>query len=358
MSFLLCFIFVVFAGCVCFFVGVSASDSTSSFLSLSLGFYFLVFLSCFFFLLFLRSMFFLPVVCLILFLFFSFSYVSFCDSPLFCFYVSFCPLFSFCILFDFCLLCVFSPCSSSFSSSVFSSHQAPRVRLKRNTNEKNNYLILFAFRGSLRKCTLRKVIVYLFFWWMSYCSQNMYLLDIVGICSEGVRDSLLLLICCYIVVLVFGEEPSFLSNLSLVPAFLGFVLFCVRVFFFFFWVLLLLPSFVEVYFLVFLIFLILGCCYFAAVWSWWFFNFISWLLVCASRFRCCHFVLNLVGGLVGRANREGSIYFLPFFIITVFGRKHVFPSGKRVFWHGFGFDIGHGRVQKTIAFSLLSHETL
>ena len=229
------------------------------------------------------------------------------------------------------------------------------MRLKRNTNEKNNYLILFAFRGSLRKCPLRKVIVYLFFWWISFCSQNMYLLDIVGICSEGVRDSLLLLICCYIVVLVFGEEPSFSPTCLLCQHFWDSFCF-VFVFFYFgcfcFFRVLLRSIFCFAY-LPHLGLLLLRC-----RWSYWFFNLISWLLVCASRFRCCHFVLNLVGGLVGRANREGSIYFLPFFIIGVFGRKHVLPSGKRVFLHGFGFDIGHGRAQKTIAFSLLSHETL
>ena len=63
-------------------------------------------------------------------------------------------------------------------------------------------------------------------------------------------------------------------------------------------------------------------------------------------------------GLVGRAKREGSIYFLPFFIIGVFGRKQVLPLGMRVFLHGFGFDIGHGRDEKTIPFSIFARETL
>ena len=157
----------------------------------------------------------------------------------------------------------------------------------------------------------------------------MYLLDIVGIYFEGVRDSLLLLICCYTVVLVFGEEPSFSPTCLLCQHFWD--SFCF-VFLFFFWVLLLLSSFVEVYFLF---------CLFSSFWvavtsllsgRAGFLLFMSWLVVCASRFRCCHFVVNLVGGLVGRANREGSIYFLPFFIIGVFGRKRVLPSGKRVFF--------------------------
>ena len=140
---------------------------------------------------------------------FSFSSVSFCDSPLSCSYVSFCPLFSLCISFDFfCFLFFLLVPPLSHLLCVFFS-PGPRVRLKRKTNEKNNYLILFAFRGSLRKCPLRKVTVYLFILWISCCSQNTCLLDIVGIRSEGVKDSLLLRICCYIVVLVFGEEPSF-----------------------------------------------------------------------------------------------------------------------------------------------------
>ena len=160
----------------------------------------------------------------------------------------------------------------------------------------------------------------------------MYLLDIVGICFEGVRDSLLLLlICCYIVVLVFGAEPSFSPTCLLCQHFWGFVLFCVRVFFYFgcfcFFRVLLRSTF----FWFLLIFLILGWCYFAAVWSCWFLTFMSWLVFCASRFRCCHFVVNLVGGLVGRVNPEGSIYFLPFVIIGEFGRKHVLPPGRGFF---------------------------
>ena len=37
----------------------------------------------------------------------------------------------------------------------------------------------------------------------------MYWLDIVGLCLEGVRDSWLLVLSCSIVILVFGDEPSF-----------------------------------------------------------------------------------------------------------------------------------------------------
>ena len=294
LSFLLCFIFVVFAGCVCFFVGVSASDSTSSFLSLSwlLSSCFFVLFSFFFFAFY---VFFscclsypLPV--------FSFSYVSFCDSPLSCSYVSFCPLFSFCISFDFfCFVFFFSLFLLLLIFCLFFS-PGPRVRLKRNTNEKNNYLILFAFRGSLRKCPLRKVIVYLFFWWISFCSQNMYLLDIVGICSEGVRDSLLLLICCYIVVLVFGEEPSFSPTCLLCQHFWD--SFCF-VFVFFFLGASASFEFSWGLFFCFAYLPHLGLLLLRCRWSYWFFNLISWLLVCASRFRCCHFVLNLVGGACG-----------------------------------------------------------
>ena len=158
--------------------------------------------------------------------------------------------------------------------------------------------------------------------------------DIVGVYFEGVRDSLLLLLfCCYIVVLVFGAEPSFSPTCLLCQHFGD--SFCFMFVFFLFWVLLLLSSFVEVYFFGFAYLphfglLLLRCCVVVLV-----FNFMSWLVVCASRFRCCHFVVNLVGVLVGRANREGSIYFLPFFIIGVFGRKQALPPRARVFFARF-----------------------
>ena len=260
--------------------------------------------------------------------FLSFSYVSFCDSPLSCSHVSFCPLFSFSISFDCFLLCVFSPCSSSFSSFVFSSPQAPACAWEGQPwIEQPSHFVCLS--GIFAKMSFAHIYCVFTFWWISFCSQSMYLLDIVGICFEGVRDSwLLFLICCYIVVLVFGAEPSFSPTCLLCQHFWGFVLFCVRVFLF--WVLLLLSSFVEVYcFLVLLIFLILGWCYFAAVWSCWFFTFMSWLVVCASRFRCCHFVVNLVGGACGQGHPGGvNIFFAVFHNRSVWAKTRTSPQGE------------------------------
>ena len=150
-----------------------------------------------------------------------------------------------------------------------------------------------------------------FLCWISFVHRTCVLLDILGICFEGARDSLLLLICCYIVLLVFGEEPSFCPTCLLCQHFLDsfcFVfVFCLNL------GALLLWSFAEVCFFVLLIFLILGCCFFAAVWSCWFFNFMSWLRVLRKcGFWCFHFVVTLLGGRSGRANREGSIYFWAF----------------------------------------------
>ena len=179
---------------------------------------------------------------------FSSSSVSFCDSPLSCSSVSFSPLFSFCISFDFfSALCFFSLFFLFLIFCVFFS-PGPRVRLKRKTNEKNNFLILFAFRGSLWKCPLRKVIFFTFLVDFLLFTEHVFvrysLIMFWGSKGLSVAAYLLLYRC-------FGVwwRAFFLSNLSLVPTFLGFVLFCVRVFFF--WgggVLLLFSSFVEVYF--------------------------------------------------------------------------------------------------------------
>ena len=141
----------------------------------------------------------------------------------------------------------------------------PPRALEKDNHGKNNYLILFAFRGSLRKCPCANLLC-ITFWWISFsfCSQNMYLLDIFGICFEGVRDSLLLLlICCYIVVLVFGAEPSFWPTCLLCQHFWGFVLFCVRVFYFgcfFFFRVLLRSIFFGFAYLPHLGLLLLRCC--------------------------------------------------------------------------------------------------
>ena len=87
--------------------------------------------------------------------FFSFSCVSFCDSPIF-----FVGMFLLCVFF--------SPCSSSFS---FFGFLLPHAFEKEN-HGKNNYLILFAFRGSLRTCPFRKIIVYFVLGWISFVRRT------------------------------------------------------------------------------------------------------------------------------------------------------------------------------------------
>ena len=124
LSFLLSFIFVVFAGCV-FFLLVSLLLIILRHSFLSLDFCLLVFLACSLSS-FLRSMFFFLLLVLS-------SSCFFCPSLMFLsvtrpYLVLMFP-FVLCFLFVsrliFFLLCVFSPCSSSFSSFVFSSPQAP-----------------------------------------------------------------------------------------------------------------------------------------------------------------------------------------------------------------------------------------
>ena len=349
-SFLL-FSLVVFV----FFVGVSASDSTSSFLSLSW-----VLSSCFFVLFsffFLRSMFFLPVVCLSypLPVFPSLKFLS-VTRPYLVLMFPFVLCFHFVsrlIFFCFVFFLLVPPLSHLLS---FLLPRPPRA-LEKEHQWKEQLSHFVCLSGIFAKMSFAQsnclfiflVDIFLFTehvfvrysWNMFWGSKGLFV------------ASYLLLYRC------FGVwcRAVLLANLSLVPTFLGirsvlcscFFLGGASASFEFCW---------GLFFLILLIFLILGSFYFAAVWSCWFFYFMSWLVVCASRFRCCHFVVNLVGGLVGRANREGSIYFWPFFIIGVFGRKQSLPPRARVFLHGFGFEIGHGRVQKTIAFSLLSHETL
>ena len=153
-----------------------------------------------------------------------------------CFSYFFHFLFCSCISFD-CSCCCVS--FSLFLLSIFCfffSRRPPRA-LEKENHGKNNYLILFACRGSLRECPCKKVIAF-FLWWISFLHRTCFAFDVLAICVEGVRDSLLLLICSDFVVLVFGKEPSFgptcllclhslylLSFLSVFPFFWCFCLF-------------------------------------------------------------------------------------------------------------------------------------
>ena len=92
----------------------------------------------------------------------------------------------------------------------------------------------------MRKCPLGKIIVSFVFWLIFLFTEHV-LLDIFGICFEGVRDwvrdSLLIIICCHIILVVFGEEPFFGPICILCQHFLD--LFCFVFVFCLFWVLLL-----------------------------------------------------------------------------------------------------------------------
>ena len=102
-----------------FFVGVSVSDYTSSFLSLEL--YIFVSLPV---VIFCVACLFVPVIRRILFLF-IFLLLCFLLWLTYVFYFFFCRSFSFRISFDWSWFVFFSPCSSSFSFFVVSSPQAP-----------------------------------------------------------------------------------------------------------------------------------------------------------------------------------------------------------------------------------------
>ena len=310
---------------------------------LSLDFCLLVFLPvfflrfcvpCFFFLLFVLSS-----SC-----FFSFSCVSFCGSPLSCSYVFLCPLFSFRISFDFFFaLCFFLLVPPLSHLLCFLLPRPPRA-LEKDNHGKNNYLILFAFRGSLRKCPLRKIIVF-FFCGFLLSTEHVFVRYTWNMFwgSKGLFvASYLLLYRCFGV----WWRAFFLSNLSLVPAFLGFVLFCVRVFFFYF-----------------------GCfCFFGVLLrSVFLFCLSSSSWVAVSSLLCgragfstsclgCLFLrvgfgafilwLTLLGGRSGRANREGSIYFSVFFIVGLFGRKQYFPRGWGFFETLFAWKSGMEGAKK------------
>ena len=201
------------------------------FFSLSLEFY--IFLLSFFF------------VGLYVFLFLLFLILLLLTFLLLCFllwltyvlfYFSFCPFFLY-LVWLFYAVVFFSPCSSSFSSFVFLLPRPP-CALEKEKEELSHFVCLsgvfakMAFRGSLRKCPLQKSLFFLF-GGLFFCPQNMFLFDVLGICFEGVRDSLLLLlIWCYFCLGVL-KRAFIRSNLSLVPPFFGVVVFFVSALFIF-----------------------------------------------------------------------------------------------------------------------------
>ena len=219
----------------------------------------------------------------------------------------FCVIFSLFLLFlIFCVL--FSP--------------GPRVHLKRTTMERTTISFCLPF-GDLCENVLCAKLLFIFSF-VDFCPQSMFLFDILGICFEGVRDFLLFFICCYIVVLVFGEEPFFCPTCLLCQ---------------YFW-----DSFCLVF--VFVFFWSVGCfCFFRVLLrSVFCFVYLPHLRLPVSSLLCgragfltsclgCLFLrvgfgafilwLSLFGGRSGRANRVGSTYVsVFFFIVGLFGGEN------------------------------------
>ena len=209
----------------------------------------------------------------------------------------------------------FSPCSSSFSSCVSSSPQAPCAHLKRKTMETSGISFCLPL-GDLCENVLSKNHCFFFLWWMSFihrtCSCWMLLEYVVR--ESGIRCRFF---CCCSLVSVFGKEPSgsaqfcLLCLYSLDSLSSLFVLFLFCVFLLgAFWVLLCFFG---------MLFVILGLSFLHC-------SVLMLLLllhVLAARLSVwvsgLPFYGNPLGGRLGMANREGSIYFLAFLIIGVFG---------------------------------------
>ena len=181
-------VFVFFCWCLCLWF------------SFIIPFFFLQF-SFFFFLL---SFFFFGLY-VFLFLFFSPSPLASFPSLVFpflhhlcyfCFF-SFLSCFFACISFDCSCCCGSCHYSSSFSACVSSSPQPP-ARIWTGKQWTKKQIILFAFRGSLRKCPFTESL-FLFSLVDFFHPQNMFLFHVLGLSFEVVRDSLLFHICFFCV---------------------------------------------------------------------------------------------------------------------------------------------------------------
>ena len=210
------------------------------------------------------------------------------------------------------------------SQLVFLLLPRPPARIWTGKQWTKKQIILFAFRGSLRKCPFTESL-FLFSLVDFFHPQNMFLFHVLGLSFEGVRDSLLLHSFLFFFVFGVWHTTFFRSNLSLVLAFFGFVVFFVRALPFFcvsacvvflLWVLVCFLSILVVIlglsFLdcsVLMLFLLLRVLAARCV------------CVCVCVFLGCLFRGTITESRMGMANREGSIYFSGFLIIGVFGWK-------------------------------------
>ena len=182
--------FCVLVGCVCFFVGASASDSPSSFLFFNLFFFFCS--SC------CLSSFW--VVCLLVLVFFPlllFFFLFLCFL-LFITYVIllFLPLFpaslhvSRVIVLVVVVLVIIPP----LSQLVFLLLPSPPRAFEQESNGLRNKSFC-CLSGILAKMSFHRIIVFFLSVVDFFHPQNMFLFHVLGLSFEGVRDSLLLHIC-------------------------------------------------------------------------------------------------------------------------------------------------------------------
>ena len=240
-----------------------------------------------------------------------------------CYFVisSFLSCFFACISCDCSCCCGSCHYSSSFSTCVSSSPQPP-ARIWTGKQWTKKQIILFAYRGSLRKCPFTESL-FLFSVVDFFHPQKMFLFHVLGLSFEGVRDSLLLHICfCCVWCLAHN-----LLSVQLVS--------CACIL----WIRCLLCS-SSSFFLCFCLcgvfvmgsglFLVNSCRHLGIVIPWLLCPDVvsstsclgcSFLCVCVGVFLGCLLRGTITESRMGMANREGSIYFSGFLIIGVFGWK-------------------------------------
>ena len=161
---LLLVVLVIFCWCLCFWFSFIISFFFLILLLLLFFFFGGLYVSCFCYFSFLL-------------LFISFSCVPFSSSHVLFLFVFLCfLLIGVYLVWFFLLLCFFS-LFLLFSSCVSFFSPGPHAHLKRKYGN-SKYLILFTFRGALRKCPFEKSVLF-FLWQMSFihrtCSCWMFL---------------------------------------------------------------------------------------------------------------------------------------------------------------------------------------
>ena len=208
-------VFVIFCWCLCFWFSfiipfyffnfvIFSSCCLSSFLGCMSS------CSCFFPLL----LFFFLLLCFLFFITYVILVFFFLSFLLLCMYL----VWLFLLLWFLSLFLLF------LSLCFFFSPAPPRALEQENNGTKIFHFVCLS--GILAKMSFHRIIVSFFLWWISFIHRTLFLFHVLGLSFEGVRDSLLLFYLSF----VFGvwHTTFFRSNLSLVLAFFGFVVFFVR----------------------------------------------------------------------------------------------------------------------------------